>query len=413
MELVSTVTKDIEDYRVFMDTPTSRKVEELTRCLRGRKFAMVNATEYGGGVAEILHSLVPLLKSLGLHIDWWKMYGEDDFFYVTKAFHNCLQGEGGTLSGQCAEVYRYYNQFNARQVGEWDYDVVVIHDPQPAALVEAREDIPGSRWVWRCHIDTSSPNQDYWDFLYQYIRKYDAAIFTMEDFVKEGLDFPNLFFFTPTIDPLSPKNMALDKEEARAIVSRFGVDINRPLVSQVSRFDPWKDPLGVIEAYKIVRKEFPSVQLALVGSMASDDPEGWDYLYRTLRRAGEDYDIKVITNFNGISHREVNAFQAASDIIIQKSLREGFGLTVTEGMWKGTPVVGGNTGGIRLQIEDGVTGYLVDTAEECAEKVLKVLRNPVLAEEMTRAGREKVRRQFLVTRAILNYLDLFHYLLKN
>jgi trehalose synthase len=230
----------------------------------------------------------------------------------------------------------------------------------------------------------------------------------MPDYVKEEAAFKNITFITPSIDPLSLKNISLDKEEARAITSRFGVDAGRPLISQVSRFDPWKDPLGVIDAYKIVKKDFPSVQLALVGSMASDDPEGWDYLYRTLRRAGEDYDIKVVTNFNGISDLEVNAFQTASDIILQKSLREGFGLTVAESLWKGTPVIGGNVGGIKLQIDDGVNGYLVNTVEECAEKVLTLLRNPVLAEEMREAAREKVKKEFLVTKNIQLYLRLFY-----
>ena len=196
----------------------------------------------------------------------------------------------------------------------------------------------------------------------------------MQDFAKENETLPNLTFFPPAIDPLSIKNKPLDEDDARAIIARFGVDINRPLITQISRFDPWKDPLGVIEVYKIVQKEFPSVQLALVGSMATDDPEGWDYLYQSLRRAGEDYDIKIITNFNGVSNLEVNAFQTCSDVLLQKSIREGFGLTVAEGHWKGKPVIGGNTGGIRLQIEDGVNGYLVNTVEECAEKVLKIGR---------------------------------------
>ena len=203
------------------------------------------------------------------------------------------------------------------------------------------------------------------------------------------------------------KNIKLEPEQAKGIVCRFGIDGNRPLISQISRFDPWKDPLGVIEVYKIVKKELPSVQLALVGSMATDDPEGWDYLYHTLRRAGEDYDIKVVTNFNGITNLEVNAFQTTSDVILQKSLREGFGLTVAEALWKGTPVIGGNVGGIRLQIEDGVTGYLVETVEECAERVLTLLRNPAVAGEIAAAGKEKVRREFLTTTNILQYLRLF------
>lgn len=408
MRLVTVKKKNFNDYRRFIEQDTMFELDFLVDKLKGKKIAMINATAYGGGVAEKLHSLVPLMQDMGVDIDWWTILGNEEFYNVTKRFHNCLQGQEGELSGSEMEIYLKYNQINASYMKDWHYDFIVIHDPQPAALIEWRGKECHEKWIWRCHIDTSFPNQEYWDFLYHYIAQYDAVIFTMPDYVKEGAAFKNITFITPSIDPLSLKNISLDKEEARAITSRFGVDAGRPLISQVSRFDPWKDPLGVIDAYKIVKKDFPSVQLALVGSMASDDPEGWDYLYRTLRRAGEDYDIKVVTNFNGISDLEVNAFQTASDIILQKSLREGFGLTVAESLWKGTPVIGGNVGGIKLQIEDGVTGYLVNTVEECAEKVLTLLRNPVLAEEMREAAREKVRKEFLVTKNIQHYLRLFY-----
>ncbi|AGL01183.1 glycosyltransferase [Desulfoscipio gibsoniae] len=408
MELVATAVKKYEDYMEIINTDTKAQLDYFVNKLQGKKIAMVNATSYGGGVAEILHSMVPLARDMGLNIDWWVIKGADDFYNVTKAFHNCLQGEEGILSPKDKKIYLKYNELNAAAVDEWDYDFIIIHDPQPAALIEfmGSKTKEGAKWVWRCHIDTSTPNPDYWRFLYNYIKQYDACIFTMEEFVQEKERLRNLTFITPSIDPLSTKNVELDVEDARQIIARFGVDIHRPLITQISRFDPWKDPLGVIDTYKIVKKEYPSVQLALVGSMASDDPEGWDYLYRTLRRAGEDYDIKVITNFNGVSNREVNAFQTASDVILQKSLREGFGLTVSEGLWKGTPVIGGNVGGIKYQIIDGVTGYLVDTVEECAEKVLRLLRNPTLAQEMMEAGRERVRQHFLITTHLLNYLKL-------
>lgn len=411
MELVKVTPKSYRDYLPFIEEEARQSIDALLEGLRGKRVAMVNATSYGGGVAEKLHSLVPLLQDMGLHVDWWVIRGGDDFFCVTKKFHNSLQGQRGPLTREEMDIFMQYNRLNGAFLNQWDYDFVVIHDPQPAALVEFRP--PGGRahWIWRCHIDTSTPNPDYWEFLYQYIRQYDAAIFTMPDYVKEETAFRNLTFITPSIDPLSLKNIPLNLEEARQIVSKFGVDTGRPLISQISRFDPWKDPLGVIEVYKIVKKEFPAVQLALVGSMASDDPEGWDYLYRTLRRAGEDYDIFVVTNFNGITNIEVNAFQTVSDILLQKSLREGFGLTVAEGLWKGTPVIGGNVGGIKRQIENGVSGYLVDTVEECAEKVLTLLRNPVHAREMAAAGKEKVRREFLITTNARNYLQLFQRLL--
>ncbi len=411
MERVKTGIKKCQDYLPFMEGESLREIDILTDKLKDKRIAMVNATEYGGGVAEILHSLVPLFKGLGFAMDWWKMFGEEEFYNVTKTFHNRLQGEAGPLKDKEVETYLKYIKLNAREMTRWDYDFVVIHDPQPAGLIDFRKGGEGTKWIWRCHIDTSEPNREYWDFLYRFIIKYDASIFTMRQFVKEDAHLKNIHYITPSIDPLSEKNIPMEKEEAKRTVSRFGINVNRPLITQISRFDPWKDPLGVIEAYKLVKKEFPSVQLALVGSMASDDPEGWDYLYRTLRRAGEDYDITIITNFNGITSKEVNAFQTASEIIIQKSLREGFGLTVAEGLWKGTPVIGGKAGGIKLQIEEGVTGYLVETVEECAEKILTLLRNTSLAEEMTRAGKEKVRKEFLITSALLNYLRLFNYLL--
>ena len=411
MERVKTGIKKYQDYLPFMEGESLREIDILTDKLKDKRIAMVNATEYGGGVAEILHSLVPLFKGLGFAMDWWKMFGEEEFYNVTKTFHNRLQGEAGPLKDKEVETYLKYIKLNAREMTRWDYDFVVIHDPQPAGLIDFRKGGEGTKWIWRCHIDTSEPNREYWDFLYRFIIKYDASIFTMRQFVKEDAHLKNIHYITPSIDPLSEKNIPMEKEEAKRTVSRFGINVNRPLITQISRFDPWKDPLGVIEAYKLVKKEFPSVQLALVGSMASDDPEGWDYLYRTLRRAGEDYDITIITNFNGITSKEVNAFQTASEMIIQKSLREGFGLTVAEGLWKGTPVIGGKAGGIKLQIEEGVTGYLVETVEECAEKILTLLRNTSLAEEMTRAGKEKVRKEFLITSALLNYLRLFNYLL--
>ena len=408
MELVKTEPKKFVDYLKFLDPEDIREFETCVEQLKDKKVAMVSATCYGGGVAEKLHSFVPLMHGLGVHVDWWVMSGcTNQFYNVTKTFHNCLQGQEGKLEQRDIEIYHHFNQLNAFHMQHWHYDYIVIHDPQPAALIEYGTKSAAARWIWRCHIDTSTPNMEYWNFLYQYISQYDACIFTMPEYVKENHSLQNLTIITPSIDPLSHKNIPLTQERAQEIVSEFGIDINRPLISQISRFDPWKDPLGVLDVYRIVQKELPEVQLALVGSMASDDPEGWDYLYRTLRKAGEDYDIKIVTNFNGITGLEVNAFQTVSDVILQKSLKEGFGLTVAEGLWKGRPVIGGNVGGIRLQIEDGVSGYLVSTVEECAEKVLHILRNPMLAQELSEQGKEKVRKEFLVTRNVLNYFYLF------
>jgi len=411
MELVNAGIKRFADYYPFMDEETINEVNTLVKKLFGKKIAMINATAYGGGVAEVLHSLVPLLKDMGLNLDWWVMEGSTEFYHITKSFHNRLQGHEGQLSDEEKKLYLETVRSNAEHTKEWNYDIIVVHDPQPVALINYYQGKKKPYWVWRCHIDTSTPNQHYWDFIYDYIRNYHAVVFTMKEYVKKEVSLKNLTFITPSIDPLSEKNWPMDLDKARGIISRFGVDTERPLVSQISRFDPWKDPLGVIEAYKLVKKEFPSVQLALVGSMATDDPEGWEYLYHTLRRAGEDYDIKVVTNFNGITGREVNAFQTASDLVLQKSIREGFGLTVAEAMWKGTPVVGGEVGGIRLQIDDGFNGYLVRSVEECAQKILHILRNPEISRKMMEAAREKIRREFLVNKNALDYLRLFHKLI--
>ena len=414
MELVRTEQKNFVDYLEFLDAEDVREFEELIRYLKGKKVAMVNATCYGGGVAEKLHSLVPLMNDLGVHVDWWVMSScTNQFYNVTKSFHNCLQGLEKKLEQREIDIYLHYIHLNTSHMQDWQYDFIVIHDPQPAALIQYGENSNIKKWIWRCHIDTSTPNMEYWNFLYQYISRYDACIFTMSEYVKENHALKNVTFIPPSIDPLSFKNIPLTRERAQEIVTEFGIDINRPLISQISRFDPWKDPLGVLDVYRIVKKELPEVQVALVGSMASDDPEGWDYLYRTLRKAGEDYDIKIVTNFNGITGLEVNAFQTVSDVILQKSLKEGFGLTVTEGLWKGRPVIGGNVGGIRLQIEDEVSGFLVSTVEECAERVLNLLRNPMLAQKISEKGREKVRKEYLVTRNALNYFNLFLNLLQD
>jgi trehalose synthase len=293
------------------------------------------------------------------------------------------------------------------EVFEGRYDFVVAHDPQPAGLLHHRGAGEDEHWIWRCHIDTSHPNPVYWDFFAPYINEHEAAIFTMEQYVGPGVNFEHLVIVTPTIDPLSPKNAPMDREQAERIVSDFGLDLDRPIITQVSRFDPWKDPLGVIDAYNVVKEQLPEVQLALVGSMASDDPEGWYYLDKTIRHAGEDFDIHILHNYHGVGGYEVGAFQSASDVVIQKSTREGFGLVVTEALWKGKPVVGGNAGGIPLQILDGETGFLVDSVEACGERIVYLLEHPEEAAEMGEAAREHVRENFLTTRHLADYLKLF------
>ena len=410
LQLVKVEQKRLSDYRPIVGGEVAAEIEKLAAPLRGARVLHVNATAFGGGVAEILASLVPLMRDVGLDAEWRIIEGEDEFFNVTKACHNGLQGMDIPFTEEMKAIWRQYNEANAARF-EGEYDFVVVHDPQPAGLLHyhrgGKPEHVAGHWAWRCHIDTSHPNPAYWDFFAPYIAEYKAGIFTMEQYVGPGVSYDHLAIIPPTIDPLSTKNAPMAEDRAREIVASFGIDMARPLVTQVSRFDPWKDPLGVIDAYRIVKERVPEVQLALVGSMASDDPEGWQYVDKTIRHAGEDFDIHVLHNFHGVGALEVGAFQTASDVVVQKSTREGFGLVVTEGLWKGKPVVGGNAGGIPLQVLDGETGFLVDSVEACGEKMCYLLQHPDEAARMGQAAREHVRLNFLTTRHLADYLQLF------
>jgi len=406
LQRVSVQTKKLDDYRPIVGDGVIEEIRALAAPLEGARVLHLNATAFGGGVAEILHALVPLMRDVGLDAHWQVIHGEDEFFNVTKAFHNALQGADVPLTEAMKNTYDRYNKLNA-EAFEGEYDFAVIHDPQPAALLHFHGRRGAKHWIWRCHIDTLTPNITVWNFLQPYIEIYDAGIFTMKQYVYGSLNLPKVAVITPTIDPLSPKNKPQLLEESRRILERFHIDTKRPLLTQVSRFDPWKDPLGVIDAYRMVKVQMPELQLALVGSMASDDPEGWDFYERTIRHAGEDYDIHILHNLHGVGDVEVNAFQNASDVIIQKSTREGFGLVVTEALWKGKPVIAGNVGGIPLQVIDGKTGFLVDTTLACAERAYYMLTHPEEAKRMGEQARRHVRENFLITRHLRDYLQLF------
>jgi trehalose synthase len=382
---------------------------ELAEPLIGARILHLNATPYGGGVAEILHSEVPLLRDLGLEAEWRIITGDETFFRVTKTIHNGLQGASHELTGTDKDTYLEHSTRNA-QLFEGSYDLVVVHDPQPLALRELRDDVDG-RWIWRCHIDTSEPNPQVWSFLRSFVASFDAAVFTMREFVPPDTPVARVEVIPPAIDPESPKNCPLEADFATRVMRWFGIEPDRPLVVQVSRFDPWKDPLGVIAAYRLAREEVPDLQLALVGSMALDDPEGWD-IYREIQRAAEhDPQISIATNLTGVGNVEVNAFQRLADVVIQKSIREGFGLVVSETLWKGTPVVAGRSGGIPLQMAGGVGGFLVDTVEECAERILWLLRHPEQARDLAAQGRARVRERFLLPRLLADELRLYRSLL--
>src|SRR5262249_13406899 len=359
-----------------------------------------------GGVAEILQTLVPLMRDAGLDAMRQVIVGEKEFFTVTKSFHNALQGHSIDFTDSERQVFLRDNKLNASFL-EGDYDFIIVHDPQPAALLHYHGRKGGKHWIWRCHIDTSTPYIPVRDFLKPYLLEYDAAIYTMADYVGSGMTFHNLFIIPPSIDPLAEKNRPMPADEARLIVGRYGIDLKRPLMVQVSRFDPWKDPLGVIDAYRKVKAQIPELQLVLAGSMATDDPEGIHYYARTLRRGGEDFKIHVLSNLDGVHNKEGNAFQTLADVAIQKPTREGFGLVVAEALWKSQPVVGGKVGGIPLQIIDGETGFLVSDVNGCANACLFLLQNPDLTREMGAKAREHVRKNFLTTRNLLDYLRMF------
>ncbi|HEV2998252.1 MAG TPA: glycosyltransferase [Solirubrobacteraceae bacterium] len=394
----------LDSYRGIAPQETLEALREQALALRGAHILHVNATPYGGGVSELLRSSVPLLRDLGLDVDWKVMPGSQEFFHATKALHNGLQGSPRPLTPAEEAAYLDCSREHAATL-DGAYDFIVIHDPQPAALLSIYGK-GGARWVWRCHIDTSEPNHEVWSFLRPLLSDFDAAVFTMPEFAPPDLPIERVETIAPAIDPLSPKNIELDPATASQILDWIGIDLPGRLITQVSRFDLWKDPLGVIAAYRLVREEVPELQLALVGSMALDDPEGWD-VYREVSESSEgDPLIHVYTNLTGVGSVEVNAFQRLSDVVVQKSTREGFGLVVSESLWKGTPVVAGRAGGIPLQMPEGVGGLLVESVEECAEGILGLLRDPERAAELGRSGRERVRERFLLPRLLLEELRL-------
>jgi trehalose synthase len=406
LQLVNVGHKALADYATIATRGLMDEIRRLAEPLAGRRVLHLSATAFGGGVAEINYTLVPLMADAGLEVEWRIIKGADDFFNVTKTIHNALQGDPRGLTAEDEACFRRWNEANAAELQD-DYDFVIVHDPQPAAVVDR---FPGSRahWIWRCHIDLSAPNPDVLGFLLPSLRRYETAVFHMPQYVPRGAGMPPASIWPPAIDPLAPKNMALSPEDAAYIVDQFGIDVERPLLTQVSRFDPWKDPLGVIDAYRAVKERYPGVQLALVGSMAHDDPEGWDFYQRTVAHSDNDPDIFILSNLNNVGAVEVNAFQVHSAAVLQKSIREGFGLTVSEALWKARPTVAGRVGGIVTQVEDGRTGWLVDSPETAAQACVEILRDPVEARVRALAGKEHVRRHFLTPRLLRDWLALFN-----
>jgi trehalose synthase len=395
----------LEDYRSIVGNPEIDELHFLGKDIKGTTVKMVNSTAVGGGVAEILNRLIPLVGEMEIPTQWDVITGGNDFFAVTKAFHNALHGTEYKLTRQAQEIFLAYNEQN-RQRMQFNEDVVVIHDPQPAPLVCAREGGRKNHWIWRCHIDLSNPNPEVWGFLRPYVERFDAAIFSSQSFARQ-LPIPQYLFY-PCIDPLSEKNKELDDSFVRKVCDDFGIDRKRPIVTQVSRFDRLKDPVGVIQAYKLA-KQYVDCQLVLAGGGATDDPEGAAVLKEAKDAASNDPDIFIL-DLPPWCALEINALQRASTVVVQKSIKEGFGLTVTEALWKGKPTIAGAVGGIPNQIIHKLTGVLVHSVEGCAYQIRYLLTHPEFAQQLGAAGKEHVKENFLITTNIRRWLLLFRIL---
>lgn len=395
--------RSIEDYRHIVGDKVIANIYRKARGLYGKHILHINSTSQGGGVAEMLQTLVPLMNDIGIDAGWRILHGNPDFFGITKKFHNSLQGEDINLTRIKKKIYVDTNR-NFSTFTHIDHDAVIVHDPQPLPLIRFYN--KQQPWIWRCHIDLSHPEPELWDYFKTFLLKYDNIIVSNELYKKEDLPLDHRII-PPAIDPFTPKNIEINNGAIPNTLKRFDIPTDKPLITQISRFDKWKDPLGVLEVYQMV-KEQVDCRLILCGNMAADDPEGLE-IYEMVKEKAKQFirtmDVILITVEN---NHLVNVLQRASDVILQKSLREGFGLTVTEALWKGKPVVSTNVGGIPLQIEDGVNGFLLEPTDlkGCAEKIVDILKDPKMGAELGNKGREIVRQKFLVTRLLSDYLDL-------
>jgi trehalose synthase len=387
----------IEDYEPLVGGKTIERIRKKAAGLKGLRVANFNSTYYGGGVAEMISSLTLLMNSLGLRTEWRVIQGRADFFSVTKKMHNALQGGEIDLSNIKKEIFEQVIYENSVR-NFLDHDFIIVHDPQPLPLIEHYE--KNCPWIWRCHLDLSRPDMETWRYLRRWIDCYDEVILSCEEFAQEMK--PPHRVIMPAIDPFTIKNRQLTDSEMDERLAHYNIPTDLPLVAQISRFDPWKDPQGVMEAFKLARKQV-NARLVLLGNFATDDPEG-EEIFNSLRACRNEH-ILILTN--GDDTALVNTLQTRAAVVLQKSLREGFGLTVAEAMWKGTPVIGGNVGGIRYQIEVGVNGFLVSSVEEAARRIVELVNNKNLRDEMGSKARETIREKFLLTRYLEQYLDLF------
>jgi trehalose synthase len=400
-----TNTKSIDMYADVVGKDAINEIKELVDRLDCAKIAHVSSTRTGGGVAEILQNLVPLANSTGLVVKWHTMKDPPpEFFDITKKIHNALQGMNISLKKSMKNLYINYNKEYASDLN-LDSDVVFIHDPQPAPLIDF-VDRSNKKFLWRCHIDITDANLKYWKYIKNFIKKYDVLIFSLDKYIRDDVSQKRIYIVSPTIDPLSEKNKQISPSEVLNVIKRFGINAEEPIITQVARFDYWKDPLGVIDCYKLIKRKIPNVQLLLIGSMPQDDPEGKEWYEKTIKKAKGEKGIHILTDLDGVRDLEVNAFQRASNVVIQKSIREGFGLSVTEALWKGTPVVATRAGGIPLQVIDGVTGFLIDDINDAAEKITYLIKHQYFAKMLGMEGREHVRRNFLITRHLRDYIKI-------
>jgi trehalose synthase len=398
---------NLENYRNIIGDKTVSEIYRKVRKFYGKHIVHINSTTYGGGVAEMLDSLIPLMNKVGIDTGWKILHGTPDFFTITKKFHNALQGESINLTEMKKRLYMQANEDFSIYAHIIDNDYIIIHDPQPLSLIKFfRKRQP---WIWRCHIDLTSPNKETWEFLKEFILKYDMVIISSEKYRNKDLPVEQRIIH-PAIDPMSSKNMEISDKFITKYLKKFNIPNDKPIITQISRFDKWKDPEGVVDVFKIVKEKI-DCRLILCGSMATDDPEGmiiYERLKQKEKKLIENNDLILIIS-DSENNIRVNVLQRISDVLIQKSLREGFGLTVTEALWKEKPVVASNAGGIPLQIKDGENGFLLDpyNKEGFADRIIKILEDPKLAKEIGRKGKEHVRNNFLITRLLSDYLDLF------
>ena len=396
--------RDIRDYTGIVGYEKVENIVKLADQVKELSVTHVNSTAFGGGVVEILSNIVPLMNSLGIKTEWEVLEAPQEFFNVTKRIHHALQGAALDLKKEHINLYYEVLRHNVENILDLRGEVVVVHDPQPLGIRLFTQDY--RVWVWRCHIDLSNPYKPVLNFIFSILKQYNASIFHMKKYIHPETPTPVKYVMPPSIDPLSDKNKPLSESTIQRILSKYDVDPERPILVQVARFDPWKDPIGAIKVYRLVKKKIPNVQLLLIAAMASDDPEGWIYYEKAVRFAGEDYDIHFLTNLIGVGSLEVNAFQRAATVVLQMSIREGFGLSVAEALWKKKPVVARGVGGIKLQIVDGVTGYLIKSVEEAAEKTIYLIRNSNVRKRLGENGYKHVLENFTIISHLEKYLKI-------